>query len=125
MGQADSTLLQFAEAGKNHAILIDAGDFKRSYGSVADLSKIKGIGPARIKDIQLECLACVEGQFLINQSKLPAGSQPCMWFDLTLKDGNILSIQHSKSNLPIRKNQKTNEIMEKIRLKSKGSKYKQ
>ncbi|MED3572163.1 hypothetical protein ACTHO0_27475 [Cytobacillus praedii] len=27
MGQADSKLLQFAKAGKNHAILIDAGGF--------------------------------------------------------------------------------------------------
>ncbi|WP_328155369.1 ComEA family DNA-binding protein [Cytobacillus praedii] len=34
---------------------------QRPYGAVADLSKIKGIGPARIKDIQLEGLACGGG----------------------------------------------------------------
>ena len=66
----------------------------------------------------------INEQFLINQSKLPAGSQTGMWFDLTLKDGNILSIQHS-TQTSLSANQKTNDLMEKIRLKSKGSKYKQ
>lgn len=66
----------------------------------------------------------INEQFLINQSKLSAGSQTGMWFDLTLKDWNIRSIQHSNQT-SLSANQKTNDLMEKIRLKSKGSKYKQ
>ncbi|KOP83041.1 DUF3006 family protein [Cytobacillus solani] len=80
----------------------------------------------RIEDQQLAVILVEEinEQFVIKQAKLPFGSKPGMWFDLTIKDRDLISIQHSNQT-SFSEKQNTNDLMEKIRLKSKGSKYKQ
>ncbi|WP_313799799.1 DUF3006 domain-containing protein [Cytobacillus sp.] len=80
----------------------------------------------RFEDQELAVILVEElnKQFVIAVKELPEKSKPGMWFDITIKDGKIQSVQYN-SQATSDEIQKTNNLMKKICAKNKGSNFKQ
>ena len=79
----------------------------------------------RIEDNQFAVILVEEmnKEFVIPKAKLPAGSVEKAYFDLTIENNQITSIKIDNATT-ITEQQKVDNLMAKLRLKSKGSKFK-
>jgi hypothetical protein len=79
----------------------------------------------RIEDNQFAIILVEEinKEFVIPKSKLPVGSSEKSYFDLTIEKDQITSLKLNEETT-ITEQQKVDELMSKLRSKSKGSKFK-
>lgn len=79
----------------------------------------------RVEDGQLAVILVDEmnKEFIISVNELPEGSKVGTYFDLTIVNGEISSIIPDKETTQIEK-EKTDDLMAKLRARSKGSKFK-
>lgn len=79
----------------------------------------------RVEDGQLAVILVDEigEEFIIPVNELPEGSAAGTYFDLTIENGEIISIIPDRETTEIEK-VKTDDLMAKLRAKSKGSKFK-
>jgi hypothetical protein len=79
----------------------------------------------RIEDQQFAVILVEElnQEFILPKDKLPSGSTERSYFDVTVENGQITFITWNEQETTAQQ-QKVDDMMEKLRSKSKGSKYK-
>ncbi|OLS40845.1 DUF3006 domain-containing protein [Bacillus sp. MRMR6] len=79
----------------------------------------------RIEDQQFAVILVEElnQEFILPKEKLPPDSTEKSYFDVTVENGQITAITWNEQETSAQQ-QKVDDMMEKLRSKSKGSKYK-
>jgi hypothetical protein len=86
--------------------------------------KMKGVLD-RIEDNKFAVILVDElrKEFVIPKDQLPDGTKPNAWLDLTITDDNITSVRLNKEATSVEE-EKVENMMNKLRSKSRGSKFK-